>query len=145
MYVYSHSDYTETRPFRRSLTQLTHQEQLLITDHFLGFCPRSLGFKLLCWPLLPNGEMLLPGILTPPSCRPLVHDDIFEALSLVAKGPKCRSVLHSRLVACRRENRGWLNECCSKAWVKSLWIYDLKCTNGQLPTVRQCMELAIPP
>lgn len=109
----------------------TYQKALLITEHFLGFCPRALGFKLLCWPLLTNGEMLLPIILSHPPCMPLVHNDIFEALNLFAKGTKCRCVLGLKLVTCRKEYRGWLNKLWSKDWVKSLWIHNLKHTNGQ--------------
>lgn len=113
-YVYTHSSYTKKRPFRSSFVQLTYQKTLLTTEHFLGFCPRALGFKLLCWPSLPNGEKLLPIILSHPPCTPLIHNDIFEALNLFAKGTKCRCVLSLRLVTCRREKRGWLNECWSK-------------------------------
>lgn len=143
-YVYTHSSYTKKRSFRSSFIQLTYQKTLLITKHFLGFCLRALGFKLLCWPLLTNAEKLLPIILSQPPCTPLVHNDIFEALNLFATGTKCRCVRGLRFVTCRMENSGWLNECWSKDWVKSLCVYDLKHTNGQSPAVRQCMELANP-
>lgn len=125
-YVYTHSSYTKTiQEFIYSPTKR------LITEHFLGFCPRALGFKLLCWPLLTNGEMLLPIILSHPPCMPLVHNDIFEALNLFAEGTKCRCVLGLRLITCRREYSGWLNEHWSKDRVKFLWIHNLKHTNGQ--------------
>lgn len=105
-YVYIHSSYTKKRPLRSSFIQPTYQKTLLITEHFLGFCPRALRFKLPCWPLLTNEEKLLPIILSHQPCMPLVHNDIFEALNLFAKGTKCRCVLGLRLLTCRRENRG---------------------------------------
>lgn len=76
-YVYTHNSYTNKRSFRSSFVQLNYQKTLLI-QHFLGFCPRALGFTLLCSPPLADGEMLLPVILSHPPCTPLVHNYIFR-------------------------------------------------------------------
>ena len=100
--VYAHNSYTKKRPF----IYTTHLPRDITNNRtFSRFCPRALGFKLLCWPLLTNGEKLLPLILSHPPCMPLVHNDIFEALNLFAKGTKCRCLLGLRLVTCRRKNR----------------------------------------
>lgn len=119
-YVYICNNYTKATLFRSSFTKLTHHNTMHITEHFLGICPRTLRFILLHWTSLSTGGKLLPVILPSPLCRHFAYNDISKASSPIAEVNKCRSTLCFGLVAWRRENWSWVNECWPKDWIKAL-------------------------